>query len=317
MIRTVWTAGILALLAGSSPAFGQYGAYGGFGGAGPAHALARCDAKGKVQVRQIFVHMVPTTETRTRKDKDGKDVEYKVTVFKSVAKEHVRDLDAKDIKVLGGTGKAIDANKLPALLTKETAVLVTQPNHKVDPLYFKILKKDALILVLPNEIFRPKAREGLKEGVKKEGPREGAKEPDPKADLPKGQQPQLGQATLSGKNFRLRQRYEFSYPERRTRKVEKERKPVFEEFVIQNSSVTVTTKELDAKYVQVFGTDGKEIAVKDLAERLEKETPVLVAADGQKVDPYYLRVFKKDTLIVALPQFVFGRYNGEVPKPKG
>jgi hypothetical protein len=297
-------------MAAGSPAFGQLGV---FGGPGPAHALARCDAKGKVQVWQIFVQVVPTTETRKRTDKDGKEVEYKVTIFKPVPKEHVREVESKDIKVLGGTGKIIDATKLPDLLSKETHVLVTQPNQKVNPLYFKLLKKDALILVLPNQILLPKPPQGKGDKVKSEALGGEEKKPDTKADFPKGQQPQLGQGTISGKTFRLQQKYEYTYAEPRSHRVIKDRKEEVETFNIQNTTVTITTRELDAKYMQFFDMDGKKLASKDVAERLAKETPVLLSADGQKVDPYYLKVFKKDTLIVALPPFAPWR-GGLLPK---
>jgi hypothetical protein len=55
---------------------------------------------------------------------------------------------------------------------------------------------------------------------------------------------------------------------------------------------------LDGPMVAVFGTDGKQIDPKELPKLLKKATPVLVSADGKKVDPFYLRIAREGTLVV-------------------
>jgi hypothetical protein len=61
---------------------------------------------------------------------------------------------------------------------------------------------------------------------------------------------------------------------------------------------------LDGKDVQVYGSDGKKISLKDVPRLLKKATPVLVSADGKKVDPFYLRLAREGTLVVVSPALV-------------
>jgi RNA polymerase sigma factor (sigma-70 family) len=56
--------------------------------------------------------------------------------------------------------------------------------------------------------------------------------------------------------------------------------------------------ENTATAVPAYDTAGKRIDAKKLAQLLEKETPVLVSADGKKVDPFYLHVVKEGTVIL-------------------
>ncbi len=55
-----------------------------------------------------------------------------------------------------------------------------------------------------------------------------------------------------------------------------------------------------AKDVKAFSAEGKAIDLKDLAKRLAYPTPVVVSADGRPVDPAYLRLFRKDALVLVL-----------------
>ena len=43
---------------------------------------------------------------------------------------------------------------------------------------------------------------------------------------------------------------------------------------------------------------GEELTEKQIAEALKKPTMVLLSADGKPVHPYYLTVFKPDTLVI-------------------
>jgi hypothetical protein len=54
------------------------------------------------------------------------------------------------------------------------------------------------------------------------------------------------------------------------------------------------------KTVRMYDTDGKPVDPKAVAKRLARETPVLLSADGKKVDPFYLQVMKKDTLVLVM-----------------
>jgi hypothetical protein len=60
--------------------------------------------------------------------------------------------------------------------------------------------------------------------------------------------------------------------------------------------------------VRVFGTDGKRIDPKDLPNLLKKSTPVMVSADGNEIDPLYLRLVQPGTLVIVAPDLAdFGR----------
>jgi hypothetical protein len=61
------------------------------------------------------------------------------------------------------------------------------------------------------------------------------------------------------------------------------------------------TRSIQAKDIQAFTTEGKKLDARDLANFLKKDTPVLVSADGKKVDPYYLQVIKEGTIILVVP----------------
>jgi hypothetical protein len=61
------------------------------------------------------------------------------------------------------------------------------------------------------------------------------------------------------------------------------------------------TRRIKGEGVKVYTAAGKEVDAKGVAEKLKKQTVVLFAADGKKVDPYYLKIIKADTLVVVAP----------------
>jgi hypothetical protein len=74
------------------------------------------------------------------------------------------------------------------------------------------------------------------------------------------------------------------------------------DFVTRYAAVTqITESLLDHAATPVYGTDGKRIDAKKLPELLRKEIAVLIAKDGKMVDPFYLRLIKEGSLIVAPP----------------
>jgi hypothetical protein len=56
------------------------------------------------------------------------------------------------------------------------------------------------------------------------------------------------------------------------------------------------------KDVRAFTADGKKLDAKALAERLKKETPVMVAGDDKPVDRFYLGALKDDGVVLVLPR---------------
>jgi hypothetical protein len=89
-------------------------------------------------------------------------------------------------------------------------------------------------------------------------------------------------------------------PEQRTQevKVGKEiQKRVVTVYVPVRKQVRVG---LDGKDVQIFDSNGKRLALQDVP-RMLKAVPVLVSADGKPVHPFYLRLVREGTLVVAAP----------------
>jgi hypothetical protein len=89
--------------------------------------------------------------------------------------------------------------------------------------------------------------------------------------------------------------------EKRQRTVTIDGKAVTEEYVVTTVTQMVQTRRLAAKTVKVYTTEGKEVDPKDAAEKLRKQTIVLMSCDGQKVDPFYLKIIKPDTLVIVPP----------------
>jgi hypothetical protein len=70
--------------------------------------------------------------------------------------------------------------------------------------------------------------------------------------------------------------------------------------VVDYKTVQVT-RRVSAEGVKVTTAAGKDVDAKELPERLRKPTIVLLAADGKKVDPFYLKIVKSDTLVIVTP----------------
>lgn len=68
----------------------------------------------------------------------------------------------------------------------------------------------------------------------------------------------------------------------------------------------VTSTSLDHKLVQGFETDGTKIPASKLANLIRREVLVLISADGDKVDPYYLSIVKPGTPILVVPGGLVG-----------
>jgi hypothetical protein len=61
------------------------------------------------------------------------------------------------------------------------------------------------------------------------------------------------------------------------------------------------TRRVSAEGVKVTTAAGKEVDAKELPDKLRKPTIVLMAADGKKVDPFYLKIVKSETLVIVAP----------------
>src|SRR5262249_15080349 len=61
------------------------------------------------------------------------------------------------------------------------------------------------------------------------------------------------------------------------------------------------TGRIKGEGVKVYTAAGKEVDAKDVPDKFKKPTIVLFAQDGNKVDPFYLKIIKPDTLVVVAP----------------
>jgi hypothetical protein len=89
--------------------------------------------------------------------------------------------------------------------------------------------------------------------------------------------------------------------EKRTRTRVIDGKQLPEEYVVTMVTPQARKRLLPEKGVTVSTAAGKEVAAKDLAEKLKNPTVAFLAWDGKKVDPFYLKPLKDDVLIIVAP----------------
>jgi hypothetical protein len=90
---------------------------------------------------------------------------------------------------------------------------------------------------------------------------------------------------------------------------------VAEEYAVNTLSFVAETRHLDVKAVKVHTAGGKEVDAKDVPAKLKNQTVAFLAWDGKKVDPFYLKPLKEDTLIIVAPPEPPPADKGENPAP--
>jgi len=70
---------------------------------------------------------------------------------------------------------------------------------------------------------------------------------------------------------------------------------------------------LDSGEIQVYSVDGKKIDPSDLPKLLSKRSPVLVSADGKKVDQFYLKLAREGTVVVVSRRLMHMPFLGTAP----
>jgi RNA polymerase sigma factor (sigma-70 family) len=118
--------------------------------------------------------------------------------------------------------------------------------------------------------------------------------------LPKSPGPQTAVAFVDGDSLRVGRTVHLTEPrtEYVARKVDN--KTFYQQVTSYRSTFRHQYLAYAAKAVKAFETDGKPIATKALRERLKNKTVVLIA-DEEKVDPFYLQLIKPGTIILVLP----------------
>ncbi|HEX5271543.1 MAG TPA: hypothetical protein VFW33_13695 [Gemmataceae bacterium] len=89
--------------------------------------------------------------------------------------------------------------------------------------------------------------------------------------------------------------------EKRTRVVNVNGQNVAQEYVVTIVTPVTEKRLLPEKGLAASTAAGKEVPVKDLADKLKGPTIVFVAWDGKKVDPFFLKPLKPDTLVIVAP----------------
>ncbi len=120
--------------------------------------------------------------------------------------------------------------------------------------------------------------------------------------LPQGHQPCQIVARMDDKGrLEITELLPVYRQEKRTRTRTVDGKPVVEEYVVTTITAEPRVRTLDMKGVTVHTAAGKEVDPKELPEKLKKKTIAFLACDGKKVDPFYLKPLKDDTLIIVAP----------------
>lgn len=92
-------------------------------------------------------------------------------------------------------------------------------------------------------------------------------------------------------------------PFEQVRKVEKNGMVVEEKFTaFKQELVQQILRVAITKETEVYDAGNNRLADAEIWKRLKTGVPILLSADGRKVDPAYLGIVKKDAIIVAIPQ---------------
>ncbi len=126
--------------------------------------------------------------------------------------------------------------------------------------------------------------------------------PEPPPKLPQGPPPATVLASVTGDGeFEITQPRLVPYVEKRERTVTVDGRPVRQEYSVTAYRTVPETRRIKGEGAKVYTADGKEVDPKDVPDKLKKPTVVLLSADEKKVDPFYLKVVKPDTLVIVAP----------------
>jgi RNA polymerase sigma factor (sigma-70 family) len=271
----------------------------------PYWLTAIIDNQGKCRVGVPNV-IYRTKYTKIKKDGEEKEAYY----YEPHVKKFVQDFEGSEVKAFDARGNPIDSKDLQKLLAKETVVLASTDGRKVHPSYLRVLKEDALVLVLSKKLHSPYSPPGPEPLLQPPGPSEDFKSSGP----PKGPAPYWVRTSMDKEG-----RFVVGVPvvtyKSGTAKVTEngEEKEVyyFEPVATEN------VKQFDSGDVKVFTANGKPLDSKEVQNILgDRKTLVLASTDGRKVDPFYLRIIKEGTLVLVISKPLFDpAANYQTPPP--
>jgi hypothetical protein len=125
---------------------------------------------------------------------------------------------------------------------------------------------------------------------------------EPPADSPRGTPPLIVRAEVDSAGDLVSKEQQIKYvPETRTRKVIIMGKEALQSYTVSVPVMTVHVRKWALEKATITEAGGKKIDRKELARRLERPAAVVVSADGKAIDAGYLKLFKKETLVIVAP----------------
>ena len=100
-------------------------------------------------------------------------------------------------------------------------------------------------------------------------------------------------------------------PETRVRVVLMGGKKVEKRYTVYKPVISTVERRRKLGSLKFFHPNNKPMDAEDVQDLLETTRVVLLSSNGQKVDPYYLRVVKTSTLVIVEP-----RKQSTLPPPK-
>jgi thiol-disulfide isomerase/thioredoxin len=86
-----------------------------------------------------------------------------------------------------------------------------------------------------------------------------------------------------------------------SRVVERNGKKTTAEGVLTYSVTVLNRQMVSLKGATIYDCEGKKLSLDQARQRLKEPTPILLAFRGEKVDPIYLKIMKKETLTFTFP----------------
>lgn len=122
-----------------------------------------------------------------------------------------------------------------------------------------------------------------------------------KPEFPTGLAPRfVAVEAIKDRDVLVREIHERLVPRETAKVVERQGKVERVTVVSYEREYRPAVKAYPIAFVQVYDAAGKQLSAEEALKRLTPGTVMLVAADGKRVDPAYLRIVRKDALILVL-----------------
>jgi len=123
---------------------------------------------------------------------------------------------------------------------------------------------------------------------------------EPKVEAPKGPPPRIVTVTSNKDTLVARITVTEMVPVQVREKIIVGGKEVERNVLKYITAMKVVEQTMNLKGAKAQQADGTTIEMASLKKRLAVPTTVVISADGQPVDPGYLRLFQKNTIIIML-----------------